>query len=725
MNMPRPYRPWHTETRLARGLVTGVLVVVCACGSGAQAEPKRTVTYPKTRKVDQVDNYHGVKVADPYRWLEDDNSEETKAWVEAQNEVTYGYLKKIPSRERIEQRLTELWNYERFGLPVRRGERYFFTRNDGLQDQSVLLTSAALQGEPRVLLDPNKLSEDGTVSLASWSVSEDGKLLAYALSKAGSDWRTWHVKDVATGKDLGDRIEWSKFSGASWLTDSSGFFYSAYGEPEEGTELTGRNEFQKLYFHRIGTRQSADPLVYQRLDEPTWGFGGNTTEDGNYLVISVWKGTLPKNQVFYKPIDKLRGEAVELITGFDARYHIVGNQGPLFYFNTDHKAPRGRVIAVDIRRPQREHWREIVPQSQDTLRGVSMVGGRLLCHYLHDASSRVLVFDLKGKQTDEIELPGLGTVGGLGGRQDDTETFYAFSSFTTPASIYRYDIATGESTLFRKPDVDVDPRRYETKQVFYKSKDGTRIPMFISYRRGLKLTGKNPTLLYGYGGFNIAITPSFHITNLVWMEMGGVYASANLRGGGEYGRSWHEAGTKQNKQNVFDDFIAAAEYLIEKKYTRPEKLAIRGGSNGGLLVGAAMTQRPELFGAALPAVGVLDMLRYHKFTIGWAWVSDYGSAEDPDEFQSLLRYSPLHNLKRRTKYPATLIGTGDHDDRVVPAHSFKFAAALQEAHAGEAPVLIRIETSAGHGAGTPISKRIEEAADRLAFLTEVLEMYSR
>jgi len=714
------FRSW-----IRRAAALGVSTLA-ACGTLAaprlQAEPP--LNYPKTRKVDQVDEYHGVKIADPYRWLEDDNSKETKAWVKAQNEVTFGYLKSIPGREAIERRLTELWNFERYGLSRRRGERYFYTRNDGLQDQSVLYVAEALHAQPRELLDPNKLSDDGTVSLASWSISDDGQRMAYALSHAGSDWRTWRVRDVETGEDLPDKIQWSKFSGASWLPDGSGFFYSAYDPPAAGEKLTGRNEFQKLYFHRLGTAQSKDQLIYERLDEPTWGFSGEATEDGDYLIISVWKGTLPKNQVFYKKTSSLDGEAVELIAGFDARYHFIGNQGPVFYFNTDRGAPRGRVIAVDIRRPQRKHWREIIPQSEDTLRGVSLVGGRLLCHYLQHAKSKVLVYDLDGRQIDEIELPGLGTVGGFGGRQHATETFYVYSSFTTPPTIYRYDLETGQSEIFRRPRVDFDPARYETKQVFYTSKDGTRVPMFISYRKGLKRDGDNPTLLYGYGGFNIAVTPAFHITNLVWMEMGGVYASANLRGGGEYGRRWHEAGTKENKQNVFDDFIAAAEYLVREKYTRPERLAIRGGSNGGLLVAAAMTQRPELFGAALPAVGVLDMLRYHKFTIGWAWVSDYGSSEDEMEFKTLLKYSPLHNLKKGTRYPATLITTADHDDRVVPAHSFKFAAALQEAHAGDAPVLIRIETSAGHGAGTPVSKRIEEAADRLAFLTKVLKMSS-
>jgi prolyl oligopeptidase len=680
------------------------------------------LSYPTTRKNHQVDDYHGRQVADPYRWLEDDNSEETKAWVAAQNKVTFDYLRKIPQRAAIEKRLTELWNYERYGLPQRRGEHYFFTRNNGLQNQSVLYVADALDGHARVLLDPNKLSDDGTIALAHWEISDDGRQMAYALARGGSDWQTWHVLDVATGKQQRDKIEWSKFSGASWLADGSGFFYSGYDPPAEDAVLTGRNEFQRLFLHRVGTRQQDDQLIYERRDKPSWGFNGSVTDDGAFLIISIWQGTLPKNQVFFKQTSALRDDAVELISGFDARYYFVGNVGNTFYFNTDSQAPLGRVIAIDIDRPDRKHWREIVPQQKENLRGVSFVGGRLLCQYLSDAKSRVRVFDLEGGEVDEIELPGMGTASGFSGRQEDRETFYAFDSFTTPTTIYRYDIAAGESTIFRQPQVDFDPALYETRQVFLKSQDGTRVPMFLSYRKGLKLDGDNPTILYGYGGFNIPLTPSFHVTNLVWMEMGGVYASANLRGGGEYGRTWHEAGTKHNKQNVFDDFLAAAEYLIAENITRPEKLAIRGGSNGGLLVGAAMTQRPELFAAALPAVGVMDMLRYHKFTIGWAWVSDYGSSENAEEFRTLIAYSPLHNLRKGVKYPATLITTGDHDDRVVPAHSFKFAATLQEKHAGDAPVLIRIETSGGHGAGTPISKLIEEAADRLAFLSDVLKM---
>jgi prolyl oligopeptidase len=687
----------------------------------AVAEPQR-IAYPPTARGDQVDTYHGMKIADPYRWLEDDNSDATKAWVVAQNKVTFAYLSAIPQLKAIEARLTELWDYERYGLPQHRGERYFYTRNDGLQNQSVLLVSDALDGKPRELLDPNKLSDDGTIALASWAPSDNGKLLAYALSQGGSDWQTWHVRDVASGRDLEDRIEWSKFSGASWKPDSSGFFYAAYDAPPDGAELTSRNEFQKLFFHAIGTSQKDDVLVYQRRDEPLWGFDGEMAEDGKYLIISVWKGTLPKNQVFYQRGDDIAGKTIELITGFDAKYYFIGNLGDVLLFQTDHEAPLGRVIAIDTNKPDRKHWWEIIPQQKETLRGVSLVGGRLICQYLQDAKSRVRVFDVEGKALDEIQLPGLGTASGFGGRQNDKETFYAFDSFISPPTIYRYDIANGRSSVFRSPDVKFDSANYETSQVFFTSKDGTRVPVFISHKRGLKLDGQNPTILYGYGGFNIPLTPSFSVTNLVWMEMGGVYASANLRGGGEYGREWHEAGTKDRKQNVFDDFIAAAEYLIAKKYTSPQKLAIRGGSNGGLLVGAVMTQRPELFAAALPAVGVMDMLRYHKYTIGWAWVSDYGSAQDPVEFKNLLAYSPLHRLKAGVKYPATLITTGDHDDRVVPAHSFKFAAALQAAHAGDSPVLIRIETSGGHGAGTPTSKLIAEAADRLAFLVKVLDM---
>jgi len=576
--------------------------------------------------------------------------------------------------------------------------------------------------QARVLLDPNTLSADGTVALTNYAVSDDGKLLAYGLATAGSDWNEWRVRNVETGEDLPDRLQWVKFSGASWTKDGRGFFYSRYDEPKEGNLLQSTNYYQKLYYHRVGTPQSADELVYERRDHKEWGFGGYVTDDGRYLGIVVTMGTSPKNLFFYKDLTNPEAKVVELIPDFIADFTPVGNDGTTFYFRTDWEAPRGRLIAIDATRPERANWREIIPQSRDTLEAVRWVGGRFIALYLSDAKTQVRMFDREGKFVQEIALPGIGTAVGFGGKPEATETFYAFTSFTQPTSIYRYDFATGKSTLLRQPKVAFDPGAYVTQQVFYKSKDGTRIPMFIVHRKGLKQDGKNPTLLYGYGGFNISLTPSFSPARIAWLEMGGVLAIPNLRGGGEYGEEWHQAGTKLKKQNVFDDFIAAAEWLIREKYTQPARLAIQGGSNGGLLVGACMTQRPELFGAALPAVGVLDMLRFNKFTIGWAWESDYGSPQNPEEFKALYAYSPLHNLKPGTRYPATLITTADHDDRVVPAHSFKFAAALQAAHKGDAPVLIRIETRAGHGAGKPTSKLIEETADVWAFLVRTFQM---
>ena len=676
--------------------------------------------YPETRKDNTVDDYHGTKVADPYRWLEDDNSAETAAWVEAQNAVTDAYLATIPERAGINERLTTLWNYERFGVPSRHGERYFFYKNNGLQNQDVLFKQAALDAEPEILLDPNTLSEDGTVSLGSTSFSDDGTLLAYSISESGSDWRTWKIRDVETGADLDDVVRWSKFSGASWAADGSGFYYSRYDEPAEDEALQQVNYFQKLYFHRIGTPQTDDTLVYERPDHKEWGFGGSVSEDGRYLIISVWEGTDPRNRVFYRDLQDADGEVVELLNDFDAEYAFLGNEGPVFWFKTNLDADRGRVIAIDTENPDRANWKEIVPEAEETLEGYSLVGDRFILQYLRDARNVVKVFALDGTFEREVELPGIGSSYGFGGRREDTETFFGFTSYSNPGSVYRYDIATGEATLFKKPEVRFNPDDYETKQIFYTSRDGTRVPMFITHKRGLQPNGKLPTLLYGYGGFNISLTPSFSVANLVWMEMGGVYAVPNLRGGGEYGEAWHQAGTKLRKQNVFDDFITAAEWLINNGYTSSEGLAISGGSNGGLLVGACMTQRPDLFAAALPAVGVMDMLRFHKFTIGWAWVSDYGSSENAEEFEALYRYSPLHNLRDGVAYPATMMTTADHDDRVVPAHSFKFAATLQEKHAGKDPVLIRIETKAGHGAGKPTSKRIEEAADKLAFLVREL-----
>ncbi|MBE9113381.1 S9 family peptidase [Nodosilinea sp. LEGE 07298] len=677
--------------------------------------------YPPSPQHDQVDTYHGVTVPDPYRWLEDPQSPASREWIAAQNTVTDGYLQTLPKRREISDRLTQIWNYERYSTPFKRGGRYFYFKNDGLQNQSVLYTQPSLEAEPRVLLDPNTLSEDGTVSLSGMAVSENGAYLAYGLSSAGSDWVEWRVRDIATGEDTDDLLKWVKFSGASWSHDHAGFFYSRYDEPDETTKLEAVNYYQKLYYHRIGTPQSEDELVYERPDQKEWGFGGGVTEDGRYLIISVWKGTDPNNLVFYKDLSDPESPVVELISEFEASYSFVDNEGPLFWFTTDLEAPKGRLIAIAIDQPEKSHWQEIIPESDDTLEGVGLLNNQFVADYLKDAYTTIRIFSLTGELVRQVVLPGIGSAGGFDGKREDTETFYSFTSFTVPPAIYRYDMVTGESTLYRQPEVDFDPDAYATTQVFYASKDGTRVPMFITHKKGIELNGQNPTLLYGYGGFSISLTPSFSVSNLVWMEMGGVYAMPNLRGGGEYGEDWHLAGTKLNKQNVFDDFVAAAEWLIAEGYTSAEKLAIAGGSNGGLLVGACMTQRPDLFAAALPAVGVMDMLRFNQFTIGWAWESDYGSPQNEDEFKVLYGYSPLHNLKPGTAYPATMITTADHDDRVVPAHSFKFAAALQAAHGGEAPVLIRIETKAGHGAGKPTAKVIEEVSDKWAFLAANLE----
>lgn len=682
----------------------------------------QSLSYPITHKVDQIDEYHGVQVPDPYRWLEDPDSDATKAWVEAENAVTFEYLNQIPLREKIKQRLTQLWDYEKYGIPFKKGNRYFYFKNDGLQNQSVLYTLTSLEGEAKVLLDPNKLSEDGTIALSGAAISEDGNLIAYGLSTSGSDWQEWKVRDVETGEDLVDDLNWIKFSGASWTNDGKGFFYSGYDEPHDATKLEDVNYFQKLFYHRLGMPQSEDILIYHRPDQKEWGFNAGVTEDGRYLIISVWRGTDPKNMVFYKDLTNPDAEVVELINEFEASYSFIDNDASIFWFRTDLDAPRGRVIAIDINNAAREHWQEILPQADEVMEGISVVNNQFVAGYLKDAHSQIKMFDIKGNFVREVALPGLGSAGGFDGKRDDTETFYSFTGFTTPTTIYRYDMVSGESSIFRQPKVDFNPDDYEIKQVFYRSKDGTQIPMFITHKKGMELDGNNPTFLYGYGGFNYSLTPGFSVSQLVWMEMGGVDVVANLRGGGEYGEEWHQAGMKLKKQNVFDDFIAAAEWLIANKYTRPEKLAIAGGSNGGLLVGACMTQRPDLFGAALPEVGVLDMLRFHKFTIGWAWCSEYGSPEDPEEFKALYAYSPLHNLKPGIAYPATMITTADCDDRVVPAHSFKFAAALQAAHQGDNPILIRIETKAGHGAGKPTTKQIEEIADRWAFLVRSLNI---
>ncbi|MFS2137001.1 prolyl oligopeptidase family serine peptidase [Duganella sp. Dugasp56] len=685
--------------------------------------PGATLNYPITRTVDQQDNYHGTTIADPYRWLEDANSDETHAWVEAQNKLTQGYLSQIPGRDAIKSRLTKLWNFERFSVPFKEGGRYFYSRNDGLQNQSVLYTMKTLADVPRMLLDPNTLAADGTVALAGLAVSPNGRYLAYSTAASGSDWNEIRVRDIDSGKDTDDIIKWVKFSSTAWLHDGSGFFYSRYDEPKEATKLADVNYFQKLYFHKVGTPQSADTLVYDRPDHKDWGFGAEVSEDGKYLVITASQGTENKNRVYYKELSRKDAKVVPLLEDFDAAYNFIGNDGSVFWFRTERNAPRGRIVSIDTRKPGVLNWKQIVPESGNTMVSASIVNNQLLVDYLSDAHSLVKVFDLKGKPLHDIELPGLGSAGGFNGKRADTETFYSYTSFTTPSTIYRYDLKANKSSVYRQPKVDFDPALFETRQEFFTSRDGTKVPMFIVSKKGLKLDGSNPTYLYGYGGFNISLTPSFSVANLAWLEMGGVYVMANLRGGGEYGESWHAAGTKLQKQNVFDDFIGAAEWLIEHKVTSPAKLSIGGGSNGGLLVGAAMTQRPELFAAAIPQVGVMDMLRFHKFTIGWAWTSDYGSSDNADEFKALVKYSPLHNLKKGTCYPATMITTADHDDRVVPAHSFKFAATAQADQApGGAPILIRIDSKAGHGAGKPTTKQIEEVADRWGFLSRALKM---
>ena len=677
--------------------------------------------YPKTRKVEQTDDYHGTKISDPFRWLEDDNSAETKAWVEAQNKVTFAYLNEIPERAKIKARLTELWNYERFSAPFEQGGKYFYTKNDGLQNQSVWYVAESVNDKGRVLLNPNRLSTDGTVALNGLRISDDGKLLAYGLSSSGSDWVEWRFREIETGKDLTDALKDIKFSGASFSKDGKGVFYSRFPATDEKAKLTNLNYNQKIYYHKLGTPQSEDVLVYERADDKEMSVGGSVSEDGKYLIVYVSKGTSPKNMIYFKDLSKADSIVMPLVDKLESSYSFIGNDGSMFYFETDKDAPRGRVVAVDVSKANKE-WKEIIPEGKETLGGISFINNQFVANYLKDAYTQIRIYDMKGKFVRNVDLPGIGTAGGFAGERDDTETFYTFSSYATPPTTFRYDMKTGKSEVFRTANVKFNSADYEVKQVKYKSKDGTEIPMFIVHKKGIKMDGTNPTLLYGYGGFNNSLTPGFSVSRLAWMEMGGIYAVANLRGGGEYGKAWHEAAIKTKRQNAFDDFIAAAEYLISAKYTSPKKLAIQGGSNGGLLVGAVLNQRPELFGAALPAVGVMDMLRFHKFTAGRYWTSDYGSPDNAEEFAAIYKYSPLHNLKKGTKYPAVLVTTADHDDRVVPAHSFKYAATLQEAQSGDAPVLIRIETKAGHGAGKPTAKVIEEQADIFGFLVRNLGM---
>lgn len=670
------------------------------------------INYPETRKTDTIDVYFGTQVADPYRWLEDDNSEETAAWVKAQNDVTNAYLAKIPFRDQVRERLTSLWNYPRYGVPFKKGGKYFFFKNDGIQNQSVLYIQDSLQAEPRVFLDPNKLSEDGTTALGTYSVSKDGKYFAYAISKAGSDWNEIYVMETETGKQLADKLEWVKFSGISWR--ENGFYYSRYDKPAGGGVLSSKNEYMKVYYHVVGDPQEKDVLVYENRNYPLRNYGITATEDGRYLVLGESEST-SGNSLYIKDLENPQAGFVKIAEGFRFDYSYISNQDGKFLILTNADAPKYRLIEVNLSAPAPENHRIIIPEREEVLVSAEVAGGRIVCEYMKDATNRLYVYTTEGSFVHEVNLPGPGTIAGFEGKKDENEAFFAFTSFTYPSTVFVYDILNNTSKVFFDSELDFDPAKYESKQVFYTSKDGTKVPMFIVHKAGLNLDGNNPVYLYGYGGFNVSLTPVFSVSRLLFIEQGGVFAMPNLRGGGEYGEAWHRAGTKLQKQNVFDDFIAAAEYLIAEKYTQPEKIAIAGGSNGGLLVGACMTQRPDLFAVALPAVGVMDMLRFHKFTIGWAWTEDYGSSEDSVQFQYLLGYSPLHNLKPGTCYPATLVTTADHDDRVVPAHSFKFAATLQEHQSCNNPALIRIETNAGHGAGKPVSKMIDEATDIWSF----------
>lgn len=679
-------------------------------------------SYPKPRRSDQSDNFHGTMVPDPYRWMEDTESSETREWIEAQNRLTDSYLATIPEREKIRNRLTELWNYERYSSPSKIADGfYIYSKNDGLQNQSVLYRASSINDQGKVFFDPNKLSADGTAALSGSSFTDDGKLWAYGVAIAGSDRTSWKIMNTETGEHLPDTLAPNRQGGVSWVKDNSGFFYQRYPEAERGAELKSANKFPKLYFHKLGTPQSEDYVVYERPDDGELTMGGGVTDDGNWLIISVTKGTERMNMVYFKNLSMQRAPIIELVPDRKNSFSFIDNDGSTFYFRTDKDAPRGKVVKVDVLAAERK-WEDVIPESADTLNGVSMKGDQLVLNYMKDASTQIKIYTTGGKWVRDVELPGIGSAGGFGGRRNDPETFYTYSSFNEPPTIYRYDMNTGKSTLFRRAGAKVDPAKFEVKRVFYTSKDGTRVPMFLSYKKGLKLDGTNPTILYGYGGFNIPSTPGFSVSRIAWMEMGGIYALACIRGGSEYGKAWWEGGSRLNKQNVFDDFAWAGKWLIENKYTSTPKLAIQGGSNGGLLVGAVLNQHPQLFGAALPAVGVMDMVRFTEFTVGAFWKSDYGDPKVEKDFRALYAYSPYHNAKPGTRYPPTLVTTADHDDRVFPAHSFKYTAAMQYAQAGPAPILIRIETKAGHGAGKPTTKQIEELTDIYGFLVKSLGM---
>lgn len=693
-----------------------LVAILLAVGAGYVLIRQLDQVKPIVRNI-PTDNYFGTPIADPHRWLENDTAPEVAGWVRQQNEKTFAYLNNIPFRDQLRKRLTDLWNYERYSAPYKQSGYYIFSKNDGLQNQSVIYFQKKLTDQPQVLLDPNTLSDEGTVAVGALAFSKDGKYLAYSLSKAGSDWNVIYIRDMATGKLLDEKIEWVKFSGIAW--QGNGFYFSRYDAPAKGMEYSNANEYHKVYYHRIGTDPATDALVYEDKTAPRRNFGVSVTDDEKYLVLTGSEGT-SGNSLFIKDLSKKDSPFVPVVTDFDHDHDVVDHLNGRLYVITNLQAPNKRLVAIDPANPAPTNWKDIVAQQSSVLNGVSLAGKKLFLNYMIDATIRIFQYSYEGKQEREVKLPTLGNAGGFVGEDNDTEVFYSFTSFTFPTCIYRYDIRSGESTLYRQPKVDFKPEDYETKQVFYTSKDGTRVPMFVVHRKGLKMDGQNPAYLYSYGGFNISLLPAFDVRNILWLENGGVYAMPNIRGGGEYGEKWHKAGMLENKQNVFDDFIAAAEYLKAEGYTSKEKLAISGRSNGGLLVGATMTQRPDLCRVALPGVGVLDMLRYHRFTIGWAWAVEYGCADSSKtEFEYLRKYSPLHNIQE-VAYPATLVVTADHDDRVVPAHSFKFIEQLQAKHRGDQPVMIRIDVNAGHGAGKPTSKVIDEWTDIWSFTYQAM-----
>lgn len=702
--------------------ITISAALCCGCQEPSPSEVQTAkLIYPPARKDCTADVYHGARVPDPYRWLEDPEAPETQAWVAQQNKLTSDFLAAVTDREKIKTRLTNLMDYPRFSAPYREGNRYFFWKNDGLQNQSVLYTQESLGGKPQVVINPNLLSKDGTVALNTTAVSEDGSLLAYGLSRSGSDQQEVKIRAVDSGQDYNETLQWCRFTEIAWKHDGESFFYNRFPDPNT-VPAEDQTNYNRVYWHKIGTDQSEDQLIYERTDNKELSFYPSITENGKFLILHVYHGTDTKNRVYYRPVEST-SPFIRLLDDADARYDFIGNVDSVFYFNTDLSAPRGRIIAINIDDPARSNWRTILPQSDDVISYVALVNNHFVIAYMHDVHHQLKIYNLDGTFVREIPLPALGTVSSLSGKQRETEMFFSFTSFLFPSTSYRYDFLTNELTVFQKPKIDFDLSNYETRQVFFHSKDGTRVPMFIIHRKGLQLTGSNPTLLYGYGGFNISLRPGFSVSTLVWLELGGVYAVVNLRGGGEYGDSWHQAGMLDKKQNVFDDFIAAGEWLIENKYTNPKKLAIRGGSNGGLLVAACMLQRPRLFGAVVCQVPVTDMLRYHKFTIGRYWVPEFGNAEaSPEQFECLYAYSPLHNIRAGLEYPPIVVTSADTDDRVVPAHAKKFVATLQAKAAGKNPVLLRVETKAGHGRGKPTSKVIDEQADIYAFLFKILEM---